>query len=182
MSADSSQASQAAQDRYRVLFPLGRGGMGSVEVALEEHGAFRRLVALKTMLTESARNAREKEMFLREARLARMLNHPNVVHAFGAGAEGGAAVHRDGVRRRHVAERAAGARRAISTPRFSPALTAYILAELCDGLHAAHELRDDEGKLLGVVHRDVSPHNVMVAYSGHVKVLDFASPRSTRAS
>ncbi len=93
MSTDSSASSSSfdwpanAPERYRVLFPLGRGGMGSVEVALEEQGTFRRVVALKTMLTESSRDRRQQEMFLREARLARMLNHPNVVHAFAAGAE-----------------------------------------------------------------------------------------------
>jgi serine/threonine-protein kinase len=54
-----------------------------------------------------------------------------------------------------------------------PALVAHVLAEICDGLHAAHELRDVAGAPLNVVHRDVSPHNVMVAYEGHVKLLDF---------
>ncbi len=170
----SPEASTAAPrpERYRVLFPLGRGGMGSVEVALEEQGAFRRIVALKTMLTEASRDQRQQEMFLREARLARMLNHPNVVHAFAAGAE---------EERLYICmEYVEGTSLSLLLARardleggLPPALTAYLLAELCDGLHAAHELRDEEGKSLGVVHRDVSPHNVMVAYSGHVKVLDF---------
>jgi hypothetical protein len=179
MSPEASQpalpppvAAASGPERYRVLFPLGRGGMGSVEVALEEQGAFRRIVALKTMLTESSRDQRQKEMFLREARLARMLNHPNVVHAFAAGAE---------EERLYICmEYVEGASLSLLLARareleggLSPALTAYLLAELCDGLHAAHELRDEEGKSLGVVHRDVSPHNVMVAYAGHVKVLDF---------
>ena len=178
MSTDSSASSSSfdwpanAPDRYRVLFPLGRGGMGSVEVALEELGSFRRVVALKTMLTESSRDRRQKEMFLREARLARMLNHPNVVHAFAAGAEDERLYicmeYVEGVSLDLLLGRARAADGGLS-----PALTAYVLAELCDGLHAAHELRAEDGKLLGVVHRDVSPHNVMVAYSGHVKVLDF---------
>jgi serine/threonine-protein kinase len=178
MSTDSSASSSSfdwpanAPDRYRVLFPLGRGGMGSVEVALEEQGSFRRVVALKTMLTESSRDRRQKEMFLREARLARMLNHPNVVHAFAAGAEEERLYicmeYVEGVSLDLLLGRARAADGGLS-----PALTAYVLAELCDGLHAAHELRAEDGKLLGVVHRDVSPHNVMVAYSGHVKVLDF---------
>ena len=175
MSPDSSQTFEwpaNAPEKYRVLFPLGRGGMGSVEVALEEQGTFRRIVALKTMLTESSRDRRQKEMFLREARLALMLNHPNVVHAFAAGAEDERLYicmeYVEGASLDLVLSRARSLEGGLS-----PALTAYILAELCDGLHAAHELRGEDGKLLGVVHRDVSPHNVMVAYSGHVKVLDF---------
>src|SRR5262249_30848388 len=63
-------------------------------------------------------------------------------------------------------------------------LSAHVLAEACAGLHAAHELADDEGRKQGLVHRDVTPHNVMVTYTGQVKVLDFgiakAAHRITR--
>lgn len=52
-------------------------------------------------------------------------------------------------------------------------LTAHVLAEVCDGLHAAHELRDGDGRSLNLVHRDVSPQNVMLGYDGHVRLLDF---------
>src|SRR5262249_9202094 len=55
----------------------------------------------------------------------------------------------------------------------APDLTAFLLAEVCEGLHAAHELRDVNGTPLNVVHRDVSPHNLMIAYEGHVKLRDF---------
>ncbi len=159
-------------ERYRVLFPLGRGGMGSVEVALEEQGTFRRIVALKTMLTESSRDQRQQEMFLREARLARMLNHPNVVHAFAAGAED---------ERLYICmEYVEGTSLSLLLARareqdggLSPALTAYLLAELCDGLHAAHEATTERGEPLGVVHRDVSPQNVMVGQDGVARVVDF---------
>ena len=51
--------------------------------------------------------------------------------------------------------------------------TAYVLAEVCEGLHAAHELKDESGQALALVHRDVSPQNVMVSYDGHVRLLDF---------
>ena len=74
------------EDRYRSLFVIGRGGMGTVEVALERGAeGFDRVVALKRLLPEQARDPRHKDMFLREARLAALLQHPNVVHAFAFG-------------------------------------------------------------------------------------------------
>jgi hypothetical protein len=162
------------EDRYRSLFLLGRGGMGRIEVALERSGSgtSERIVALKRLLPESARDPRRKEMFLREARLGALLAHPNVVRAFAFGeiydelflameyVEGESlsrvltAIHDNG--------RTLGA-----------ALTCHVLAEACEGLHAAHELAGPDGKALNVVHRDVSPQNVMIAYDGQVKLLDF---------
>ena len=162
------------EDRYRSLFVIGRGGMGTVEVALERGaGGFERVVALKRLLPEQARDPRHKEMFLREARLAALLKHPNVVHAFAFGELYGelflAMEYVEGETLSHVLsavrERDAG--------RLDPALVAFVLAGVCDGLHAAHELRDVGGHPLNVIHRDVSPQNVMIAYEGHVKILDF---------
>jgi serine/threonine-protein kinase len=142
--------------------------MGTVEVALERGPeGFERIVALKRLLPESARNPRHKEMFLREARLAALLAHPNVVHAFAFGELCDelflAMEYVEG-------EPLSGV---LAATRLEPALVAHVLAEVCDGLHAAHELRDSRGKALHVVHRDVSPHNVMIAFDGRVKVLDF---------
>ncbi len=159
--------------RYRRLFEIGKGGMGSVEVALERgEGGFERIVAVKRMLPDASREARHTEMFLREARLAALLAHPNVVHAFAFGESNGelylAMEYVEGEPLSHVL-RIAGER----GEALPPVLVAHILAELCDGLHAAHELRDVNGNALNVVHRDVSPHNVMVSYEGHVKLLDF---------
>jgi serine/threonine protein kinase len=163
------------EDRYRSLFVVGRGGMGTVEVALErEARGFGRVVALKRLLPEGARNPRHKEMFLREARLAALLAHPNVVHAFAFGELSGelfmAMEYVEGETLSHVLRAARESHRVLE-----PALVASILAQVCDGLHAAHDLRNEgpKGQPLHVVHRDVSPHNVMIAYGGHVKLLDF---------
>ena len=72
--------------RYQALFEIGRGGMGTIEVALERGaGGFERVVALKRMHPQASRERRQTEMFLREARLAAALVHPNVVHAFDYG-------------------------------------------------------------------------------------------------
>ena len=147
--------------------------MGTVEVALERgQDDFERVVALKRLLPEGARDPRHKEMFLREARLAALLAHPNVVHAFAFGELCGelfmAMEYVEGEPLSHVLHTAEDGDR-----KLAPELVAFILAEVCDGLHAAHELRDGEGQPLHVVHRDVSPHNVMIAYDGRVKLLDF---------
>jgi len=165
-------------DRYRSLFVIGRGGMGSVEVALECSGAafdrFDRVVALKTLLPDGARDPRHKEMFLREARLAALLQHPNVVHAFSFGELFGELfLAMEYVEGEPLSRVLASAQGAGGSRGLDPAIVARILAEACDGLHAAHELCDAGGQALHVVHRDVSPQNIMVAYDGHVKILDF---------
>jgi serine/threonine-protein kinase len=161
------------EDRYRSLFVVGRGGMGSVEVALERgSGDFEHVVALKRLLPQQASDPRHKQMFLREARLAALLRHPNVVHAFAFGELYGELflameyVEGETLARCLAVGQESGAG-------LDAATVAFVLAEVCDGLHAAHELRDEQGQPLHVVHRDVSPHNVMIAYDGHVKILDF---------
>jgi serine/threonine-protein kinase len=165
-------------DRYRSLFVIGRGGMGSVEVALECGGdgftRMDRVVALKTLLPEGARDPRHKEMFLREARLAALLQHTNVVHAFAFGElYGELFLAMEYVEGEPLSRVLAAARSEGTAAGLDPAVFALVLAEACDGLHAAHELRDVGGQPLGVVHRDVSPQNIMVSYDGRVKLLDF---------
>lgn len=172
----------ALAGRYRSLFVIGRGGMGTVEAALEVHRDhevgetpeahdYDRVVALKRLLPD-ARDARRVEMFLREARLAAMLDHPNVVRAFDYGETDGelflAMEYVEGQALSRVL-------RALSEAKveLGVSLTAHVLAEVCEGLHAAHELRDEKGQALSLVHRDVSPQNVMLAYDGHVRLLDF---------
>ena len=164
--------------------------MGTVEAALElqvdgasEEGAaagegqaegagYERVVALKRLLPDAARDARRVEMFLREAKLARMLDHPNIVRAYDYGEVDGelflAMEYVEGQALSRVLKALAEAKAELGA-----SLTAHVLAEVCDGLHAAHELRDESGKELSLVHRDVSPQNVMVGCDGHVRLLDF---------
>lgn len=159
--------------RYLSLFGVGRGGMGLIEVALARGPqGFERIVALKRLLPEATRERRHADMFLREARLAAQLQHPNVVHAFDFGELGGeyflAMEYIEGETLARVVDVASRPGRGVD-----PVLAAHILALACDGLHAAHELCDTKGTPLNVVHRDVSPNNVMVSYEGQVKLLDF---------
>jgi serine/threonine-protein kinase len=155
-------------ERYRSLFVIGRGGMGTVEAALkqgETQPDFERIVALKRLLPDSARDTRRTEMFLREAKLAELLDHPNVVRAFDYGEiEGELYLAMEYVEGQPLSR--------VAKP-LPPGVAAHVLAEICEGLHAAHELKDDTGAPLNLVHRDVSPQNVMIAYDGRVKLLDF---------
>jgi serine/threonine protein kinase len=166
-------SSPLVANRFRSLFVIGRGGMGWVEVALEQgERGFQRIVALKRMLPEASIDRHQIDMFMREAHVAELLSHPNVVHAFAFGEDKGelflAMEYVEGEplsRMLTVAHKQEG--------RIAAPLVAHFLAEVCEGLHAAHELCDPTGKPLNLIHRDVSPHNVMVAYDGYVKLLDF---------
>jgi serine/threonine-protein kinase len=177
--AESSGAIAAAMpatspaSRYRPLVLLGHGGMGSVEAVAEEldDGATR-VVALKRILRSATADPARLEMFLREARLTTLLDHPNVVRSFAWGESAGEVfLAMEYVAGEPLSQLVAAARQRGEV--LPPELIAFIVAEACEGLHAAHELRGPDGGLLGVVHRDVSPHNVMVGFDGSVKLLDF---------
>ncbi|MEJ7732676.1 MAG: serine/threonine-protein kinase [Polyangiaceae bacterium] len=170
--------------RYELVGRLATGGMADVHLGrLVGPGGFDQPVVIKRILPHLARQRRFVEMFMDEARIASGIRHPNVVHVTELGSEGDELFlvmeylegeHLGGVTRRVLA----------NDEGFDPALAAYIVAEACAGLHAAHELRGDDGKLRGVVHRDVSPQNLFLTYAGGVKVLDFgiakAADRFTR--
>ncbi len=159
--------------RYRSLMLIGEGGMGRVELALETgDGGFERVVALKRMRPEIAKDARHTEMFLHEARLAALLSHPNVVHTLAFGEADGelylAMEYVQGETLTAILDRCKSRGKKVDFD-----LGLEILEHVCLALHAAHELRDVQDKPLGLVHRDVTPANVMVSYDGHVKLLDF---------
>jgi len=152
-----------------LLLGIARGGMAQVWAA-RQHGArgFNRLVAVKTVLPELA-EAEFEEMFLEEARLAARIHHPNVCEIFELVESGGVLalamewIHGDTL---HALLEA-------SRTRLDRRVSAQIVAHVASGLHAAHELRDECGVPLHIVHRDVSPHNVLISRDGHVKVTDF---------
>jgi serine/threonine protein kinase len=159
--------------RYRILGFLASGGMAEILLAkLLGPGGFERAVVVKRVLPHLARQSQFREMFLDEARIVARIQHPNVVNVSELGQEGRELFL--------VMEYLAGEslngvlRRLSSRPRqLSSTLAAHVIAEAAAGLHSAHELKDDEGTPLGVVHRDVSPQNVFITYDGAVKLLDF---------
>jgi serine/threonine-protein kinase len=160
-------------DRYELLCPIAEGGMASVWVARQrgKHG-FEKLVAIKTILPAFASDPRFQEMFLDEARIASRIEHPNVTHILDLGEENEvlylAMEYVDGdalSRLNHACIRAG-----IKIP---PGVLLRILADTCAGLHEAHEMMDASGHPLEVVHRDVSPHNILVSTKGVAKLIDF---------
>ena len=161
--------------RYEVLGPLAKGGMAEILLArLVGPSGFERPVVLKRIRDDLDGSQRELTgMFLDEARLAAQIRHPNVIHVEDLGTDADGAPYL--VMEYLEGENASNVTRRLQTrgERLPHALAAYIVAESCAGLHAAHELRDADGQLLGLVHRDVSPHNVFVTYEGVVKIVDF---------
>jgi serine/threonine protein kinase len=159
--------------RYEVVGQLAMGGMAEILLGrLLGPSGFERVVVIKRILPNLSQQGEFREMFLDEARIAAAIHHPNVVQVHELGQENdqlflvmeyleGESLH--GLLRRLVI---------VGEP-LDPALVAYIGAQACAGLHAAHELRDGQGRSVGLVHRDISPQNVFVTYEGAVKILDF---------
>jgi serine/threonine-protein kinase len=166
-------------DRYELLCKIGQGGMASVWLARTQgkHG-FERLVALKTVLPEHAADPSFRTMLLDEARIAAAIDHPNVARILDVGEERDVPfmvleyVAGDSLTRMQRKLKAAGRDIPLS-------IVLRLVADACSGLHAAHELRGADGALLGIVHRDVSPQNILVNELGHVKLIDFGVAKAT---
>jgi serine/threonine-protein kinase len=159
--------------KYDLVARIAKGGMAEIYLA-RQHGmvGFSRLVVVKCILPHLAEEPQFVRMFLEEARLAALLSHPNVVQIFDVGEFEGhyfiAMEYINGPPVATVVRRLRAQRAAIHWE-----VAAEIVAQACDGLHAAHELKDDAGTLLQLVHRDVSPHNLMLGEGGLVKLVDF---------
>jgi eukaryotic-like serine/threonine-protein kinase len=172
--------------RYELLYPYAQGGMATVWLARVQgkHG-FEKLVAVKTILPHLARDEGFRTMFLDEASIASRIRHPNVADIIDLGEERDTIymvlewINGDSWSKLYGAVHDAG-------QPFPIHLLLRIGADACAGLHAAHELRDEAGTLLSVVHRDVSPQNVLITIGGVTKVIDFgiakAMDRSAEAT
>ncbi len=157
--------------RYEVVAELGAGGMASVYLArLRGPAGFAKLFAIKRVHPHLAKNRLFVDMFLDEARIAAALQHPNVAQVIELGDDGAHFIAMEYLHGEHLAAVARAARDIGGLP---IPIACWLVARAADGLHHAHEARDENGQPLGIVHRDVTPHNVFVTYDGHVKLTDF---------
>lgn len=168
-----------AEQRYRVVERLEAGGMAEVFIgeAMSVQG-FKKKVAIKRVLPHLAQNKNFMGMFLDEARLGARLNHANIVSVFDIGAADNTYFlvmeFVDGANLKKIIEvlRRHG--------RHFPIKEAiYLAMEACRGLSYAHELVDDDDNFVGLVHRDVSPPNILVSKRGEVKVTDFGLAKAS---
>ena len=162
---------------YRVVGRLAMGGMAELLMGRRVGpSGFTRTVAVKRILPHLASDEDFRNMFLDEARLAAMIQHPNVVRVEDLGQDGASYYM---AMELLEGDTVASLQRALAEP-LEPDLAAYVVAECAAGLHAAHTLTDAEGRSLDVVHRDVTPHNVFVTLDGRVKLIDFGVARAAQ--
>jgi serine/threonine-protein kinase len=164
--------------RYQLLSRLAVGGMAEVFLARQgEISGFKTLVVVKKVLPHLAMKPDFIAMFLDEARIASLLDHPNVVRITEVGrTETEYFLAMELVQGKALASILQQSERA-KTP-LPHILGALIVANAAAGLHHAHQLQDASGQPLGLVHRDVSPQNIMVSFEGSVKVIDFGIARA----
>ncbi len=168
--------------RFTLAEELGAGGMATVFLGKMRLGAgLDRLVAVKTIHGHLAKKQAFVDMFLDEARIASRISHPNVCAVYDFGQEEGVYF----LAMEHLlGEPLFDAIGAIDRDRGEelmqavPFLAARLIADACEGLHAAHTTKGGDGEPLGIVHRDVSPQNIFVTYEGTVKIVDFGCAKA----
>jgi len=164
--------------RYELIRRIAVGGMGEIYLARTSGTAgFEKTVIIKTILPHLAEEEEFVEKFLDEGRIVVNLTHGNIVPVFDMDeADGEYFIAMEYVPGRDL--RAVLARLRERGETMPPDLAAYVISEVCEGLGYAHDKTDDEGTELGIVHRDVSPSNVLISTEGEVKIIDFGVARA----
>jgi uncharacterized protein (TIGR02265 family) len=159
--------------RYELLRKLAAGGMGEVFLARQQGPVgFEKFLVIKTLLPHLTEDQDFVNMFFDEARIAAMLSHPNIVQIYDLGETAG----RYYIAMEYVHGETLRATQAAAEPErggLTLGLKCRIIAGAAQALDYAHDARNSAGQHLGLIHRDVSPHNIMIAFSGVVKLVDF---------
>ncbi len=165
--------------RFEILTTIGSGGMAAIYLArIAGPAGFERPIALKVIHEHLASESRFVEMFLNEARIAAQLQHPNITQIYELGeADGTYFIAMEYLRGEHVGA-IIHASRSSGRTGVDGRIACQVAMQVCEGLHHAHSSTDVEGRPLDVVHRDVSPQNLFVTYTGAVKVMDFGIARA----
>jgi tRNA A-37 threonylcarbamoyl transferase component Bud32 len=158
--------------KYQLVERLGRGGMAEVwKAKISGPAGFQRTLVVKRILPHLVEDEHFKQMFVAEARLSARLNHANIVQVFELGDVAGELyLAMEYVRGRDLVNVVRAQLLKGAPP---PGLGAFVVREVCRALAYAHALTDDNGTPLRLIHRDVSPSNVMISFDGAVKLLDF---------
>jgi len=164
--------------RYRIVRHLASGGMAELYIARQEAmGGFEKEIVLKLLQPRYAENKRVVQMFLDEARLAAKLNHQSIVHVYDVADEDG--MKYIAMEYIHGENLTDIVKRGIAVDRYLPLEHAvHVVRQTAAGLAYAHGRREPDGRLLRIVHRDVSPTNILVSYEGQTKIVDFGIARA----
>jgi hypothetical protein len=165
--------------RYELISRLGEGGMAEVLLALQRGPAgFEKLVVIKLVHANLATERQFVDMLLDEARVAALVKHPNVVDIYDLGeADGRYFIAMEYLEGEPLLALLRAGR---AGSRLDPLSTVRLVADTAEGLDAAHELRTLSGEPLGLVHHDVSLGNIVVLYSGQVKLVDFGVAKANQ--
>ncbi|HVV52958.1 MAG TPA: serine/threonine-protein kinase [Polyangia bacterium] len=164
--------------RYTVLSHLASGGMAELYIARQESvGGFEKQVVLKILQPRYAKNPRVVQMFLDEARLAAKLNHPAIVHVYDVADEAGLKyIAMEYIHGETIADIV---KRGLEIDRYLPLEHAvHVVRQTAAGLAYAHERTEADGRIVRIVHRDVSPTNILVSYEGQTEIVDFGIARA----
>ena len=163
--------------RYAVVRHLASGGMAELYIARQESGGFEKQVVLKILQPRYAKNPRVVTMFLDEARLAAKLNHPAIVHVYDVADEGGLKyIAMEYIHGETIADIV---KRGLAIDRYLPMEYAiHIVRQAAIGLAYAHARKEPDGKVVRIVHRDISPTNILVSYEGQTEIVDFGIARA----
>ena len=182
VSGSSSAPPANKLGRYELVARLASGGMGEIFLArLEGAAGFEKLYVVKKILPHLASDQRFRSMLIDEARIASRMNHPNICQVYELEETDGQLYivmeYLEGVTILPLLRRASKAQ----TP-LPMGLVTGLISQTCEALHYAHELKDRDGSLLHIVHRDVTPSNIFVTENGVAKVLDFGIAKVKNAS